>query len=105
MTTQNNSTTEETCPAQALLKQLSGKLKPEIFRLAVDGPLRFSSLLKQLVGANKQTLSVALKELEESGLLQKKIIQHKPLHIEYTLTPHGQSLIPIFRQLETHAEK
>ena len=100
MTTQNTKQSEETCPAQALLKQLSGKWKPEIFRLAVDSSLRFSTLLRQIEGANKQSLSVALKELEEIGLLEKVVIQEKPLHIEYNLTEIGKSLIPIFKQLE-----
>lgn len=90
----------ETCPAQALLKVLSGKWKPEIFRLAVDGPLRFSMLLREIQGANKQTLSVALRELEEVGLLQKVVIGQKPLHIEYYLTENGKSLITVFQQLE-----
>ena len=65
MTTKKEEVTTETCPAQGLLKLLSGKWKPEIFRLAVEAPLRFSSLLRQVEGSNKQTLSVALKELEE----------------------------------------
>ena len=101
MTTKKNTEENETCPAQALLKSLSGKWKPEIFRLAVDGPLRFSSLLRQIEGSNKQTLSVALKELEEVGLLQKKIMKEKPLHIEYNLTENGKSLIPVLKQLES----
>jgi len=100
MTTKKVSEQNETCPAQALLKQLSGKWKPEIFRLALDGPLRFSSLLRQISGSNKQTLSIALKELEELGLLQKVVIKEKPLHIEYYLTEDGKSLIPVFKQLE-----
>ncbi|ABG59649.1 winged helix-turn-helix transcriptional regulator [Cytophaga hutchinsonii] len=90
----------ETCPAQALLKMLAGKYKPEIFRLAVDGPLRFSSLLRQIKGSNKQTISVALKELEETGILKKVTITEKPLHIEYFLTENGKALIPVFEQLE-----
>lgn len=101
MTTKKDSPNNETCPAQALLKSLSGKWKPEIFRMAVDSPLRFSSLLRQIEGSNKQTLSVALKELEEVGLLHKVVIKEKPLHIEYYLTENGQSLIPVFRQLES----
>lgn len=101
MTTKKNTEENETCPAQALLKSLSGKWKPEIFRLAVDGPLRFSGLLRQIEGLNKQTLSVALKELEEVGLLQKVIMKEKPLHIEYNLTENGKSLIPILKQLES----
>jgi DNA-binding HxlR family transcriptional regulator len=100
MTIKNTANTNETCPAQGLLKLLSGKWKPEIFRLAVEGPLRFSSLLKQVQGSNKQTLAVALKELEETGLLNKTVIKQKPLHIEYTLTEKGKALIPVFVQLE-----
>lgn len=100
MTTKNNIESTETCPAQALLKQLSGKWKPEIFRLAADGPLRFSGLLKKIEGSNKQSLSVALKELEEVGLLKKVIIKEKPLHIEHYLTDYGESLLPVFKQLE-----
>lgn len=100
MTTKKNTEENKTCPAQVLLKQLSGKWKPEIFRLAVDSPLRFSILLRQIEGSNKQTLSVALRELEEVGLLEKVVIKEKPLHIEYYLTENGKSLIPVFQQLE-----
>lgn len=91
---------KETCPAQRLLKILSGKWKSEIFRLAVDAPLRFNNLLRLIPGSNKQSLSVALKELEEEGLLEKTTIKLKPLHIEYHLTEKGKTLIPIFQQLE-----
>lgn len=100
MTTKNASEESETCPAQGLLKLLSGKWKPEIFRLAVESPLRFSGLLRQINGSNKQTLSVALRELEEVGLIEREIISQKPLHVEYNLTEKGKSLIPVFRQLE-----
>ena len=44
--------------AQCSVKAIVGKWKPEIFRLALDDPLRFSSLLRQIDGANKQNLSV-----------------------------------------------
>lgn len=100
MTTKKSTQDSETCPAQGLLKLLSGKWKAEIFRLAVEAPLRFSSLLRQIQGSNKQTLSVALRELEEVGLLEKVVIQQKPLHIEYYLTEKGKSLVPVLKQLE-----
>ncbi|MBE8728310.1 winged helix-turn-helix transcriptional regulator [Flavobacterium hungaricum] len=91
---------KETCPAQRLLKILSGKWKAAIFRLAVESPLRFNSLLRQIPGSNKQSLSVALRELEEEGLLEKTTVKLKPLHIEYHLTEKGKTVIPIFQQLE-----
>lgn len=100
MTTKIESVENETCPAQGLLKVLSGKWKPEIFRLAAEAPLRFSSLLRQIKGSNKQTLSVALRELEEAALLERVIVQEKPLHVAYYLTDKGKALIPVFKQLE-----
>ena len=100
MTNKKEIIDNETCPAQGLLKSLSGKWKPEIFRLAVEAPLRFNSLLRQIQGSNKQTLSLALKELEEVGLLEKIVIRQKPLHIEYNLTQKGKSLVPVLKQLE-----
>lgn len=100
MTTKKVISESETCPAQKLLKMLSGKWKPEIFRLALEAPIRFSTLLRQIEGSNKQTLAVALRELEEVGLLEKIVIQQKPLHIEHKLTEKGKSLIPVFEQLE-----
>jgi DNA-binding HxlR family transcriptional regulator len=100
MTTKKMTSDTETCSAQGLLKLLSGKWKPEIFRLAVESPLRFSSLLREIEGTNKQSVSTALRELEEIGLLEKVVIKQKPLHIEYYLTEKGKSLIPVFKQLE-----
>ncbi|MDT3403982.1 winged helix-turn-helix transcriptional regulator [Mucilaginibacter terrae] len=100
MTTKETTSDAEICPAQALLKMLSGKWKAAIFRLATEGPLRFSGLLRSVQGANKQSLSVALRELEEDGLLEKIIIKQKPLHIEYNLTEKGRQMVSVFTQLE-----
>ena len=100
MTTKKELVENETCPAQGLLKLLSGKWKLEIFRLALDAPVRFSSLLRQIEASNKQTLSVALRELEDVELLEKIIVKEKPLHIEYQLTPKGMSMVPVLKQLE-----
>ena len=65
----------EVCPAQKLLKLLSGKLKPEIFNLATRSTLRFNSILREIQGANKQSLSIALRELEEVDLLKKVVVK------------------------------
>lgn len=100
VTTNKNIEDTNNCPAEGLLKMLSGKWKPQIFRHAVEGSVRFNTLLKEISGANKQSLSVALKELEEVGLLSRTVISEKPLHVEYNLTESGRSLIPVFRQLE-----
>lgn len=105
MTTENKSEKENECPAEGLLKLLSGKWKQQIFLLAVQGPLRFNGLLREIKGANKQSIAVALRELEDFGILDKNIIKLKPLHIEYNLSEKGKSLIPVFKQLEFFCER
>ncbi|WP_202702769.1 helix-turn-helix domain-containing protein [Flavobacterium sp. UGB4466] len=105
MTTANISETENECPAEGLLKLLSGKWKPQIFLLAVTGPLRFNALLRELKGANKQSVATALRELEDFGILDKKVVRLKPLHIEYHLSEKGASLVPVFKQLEIFSKE
>lgn len=100
MTAPNTDNAGNNCPAEALLKTLSGKWKPQIFKLATAGPLRFNTLLRQLEGSNKQSLAVALKELTDASILDKNILQHKPLHVAYSLTEKGKLMIPIFLELE-----
>ena len=96
----NNADEPSQCPAENLLKQLSGKWKPQIFRMALKEPVRFNSLVRQLEGSSKQAIAVALKEMEEQDLLTKTVIKLKPLHIEYTLSEKGKSLVAVFMQLE-----
>lgn len=105
MTTEKKSENDNECPAEGLLKLLSGKWKPQIFLLAVNGPLRFNGLLRDIKGANKQSIAVALRELEDFGIFDKNVIKLKPLHIEYSLSEKGKSLIPVFKQLEFFSEK
>lgn len=85
------------CPGEPLLRLLSGKWKSQIIRVAMNGSIRFNSLLRQLPGSNKQAIAVALRELEEAQVLKKAVIHEKPLHIEYSLTERGRSMILIFR--------
>ncbi len=92
---------EISCPAEGLLKTLSGKWKPQIFKSALNGPVRFNKLLREIEGSNKQSIAAALKELEENEILLKVIVKEKPLHIEYHLTEKGKALVPIFHQLES----
>lgn len=66
----------------------------------LTGPVRFGNLLKSLPDANKQSVTVALRELEHDGFLNRKIVQLKPLHVEYELTEKGTKAIDIFKSIE-----
>ncbi len=86
MTTEKDNTEEGQCPAAHLLKLLSGKWKPQIFRLAMAGPLRFNTLLRQISGSNRQTIALSLRTWSRKACWNEKVIRLKPLHVEYTLS-------------------
>ncbi|MBN8671773.1 MAG: helix-turn-helix transcriptional regulator [Chitinophagales bacterium] len=87
------------CPGQEILNVLATKWVPSIFKVMHREPVRFSELLKALPGSNKQSLSVALHQMEKHGLIEKKIIKEKPLHIEYNISDTGTYLLDVFKTL------
>jgi DNA-binding HxlR family transcriptional regulator len=99
MTTEKNDLSLH-CPKEYLLRMLTGKWKPCIFRYAVEGPVRFGQIMKLLPEATRQGLTNALRELEASGILERKVVKLKPLHVEYHLTELGIEFIPIFKAIE-----
>ena len=56
---------------------------------------KFSQFLGSIEGINTKTLSIRLKELEEYGLIERRVAQQRPLKVEYTLTKKGKALDPI----------
>ena len=87
-------------PREILLKLLTGKWKPRIFKHAVEGPVRFGQMSRLIPNINRQALASALHELEDNNILQRKVIKLKPLHIEYSLTGRGIEFIPVFKEIE-----
>lgn len=87
------------CPGEPLLRVIAGKWKPQIFKVAIGGPFRFNHLLKEFPQANKQSLSVALRDMEEAGILLKTTIKEKPLHIEYELSDKGREVLSVYKYL------
>lgn len=64
-----------------------------------EGTKRFGALQKALNGISPKALSLRLKELEKQGILKKKVYPRDSLHVEYKLTPKGESLKEIFQKM------
>ena len=60
---------------------------------------RFNEFLNSMEGISTKTLSVRLKEMEDAGLINRNIIERRPLKVEYSLTEKGESLAPIMVQM------
>ena len=83
------------CPVEATLDLIGGKYKALILWHLSDGTLRFSELRKRLPSATPKMLTQQLRELETSDLIHREVYPVIPPKVEYSLTPLGQSLMPI----------
>lgn len=93
----NNITANElpACPVETTLTLISDKWKVLILRDLMDGTRRFGELKKSVGHVTQKVLTAQLRQMEESGLLTRKVYAEVPPRVEYTLTDLGYSLKPI----------
>ena len=80
------------------------------WRLAIahrllDGPQRFSELLRSNSRLNAKTLSATLKYLENAGVVQRTVVSTRPFSVVYSLTEMGLGLAPATRELRAWGER
>lgn len=63
-----------------------------IHRLLERDPLGFGELKERIQGISGKVLSESLTDLEEKGLVERTVVDAKPVSVEYSLTPHGRAL-------------
>ncbi len=85
---------------EATLDVIGGKWKPLVIYQLKDGTLRFSQILNRVQPRiTQRMLTKELRELENDGLVTRKVYPQVPPKVEYSLTETGQSLMPILDQL------
>jgi len=84
------------CPIDNSMKIFGQKFALHIIRnILMLKQNKFSQFLRSIEGINTKTLSIRLKELEDYGIIQRKVTQIRPLTVEYALTDKGKALEPI----------
>ena len=90
-------TDQGNCPVTPLLLMLQGKWKTQVlYEFCIYDRVRFGQLKKDLPGITNTMLSNTLRELEEDGLIFREQFNEIPPHVEYSLTPMGRDLLPVF---------
>ncbi|WP_244443782.1 winged helix-turn-helix transcriptional regulator [Candidatus Nitrosotenuis uzonensis] len=84
------------CPIDNTFKIIGKKFTIHILRnMGLLNQNRFNQLLESIEGINPKTLSARLREMEKSGLIERKIIPSTPPRVEYSVTEKGLALKPV----------
>lgn len=95
---------EQDCKIETLVSAISGKWKLLIIYWLAQGACRFNQLQRNLGRITHRTLTRQLTELQRDGFVQREDFKTIPPHVEYRLTPLGESLIPLLQQMHSWAQ-
>lgn len=93
------------CPVETTLTLISDKWKVLIIRDLLPGTKRFGELKRSIGSVSQKVLTAQLRQMEESGLLTRKVYPEVPPRVEYSLTRLGYSLEPILIAMQNWGEE
>lgn len=93
------------CPVELTLTLISNRWKALILRDLLNGTMRFGEIKKSIGSISQKVLTANLRDMEESGLVARKVYAEVPPRVEYTLTKTGYSLKPILDAMSDWGEK
>lgn len=88
------------CSVEAAIGLIDGKWKSIILFHLMDGTLRFNEIRRLIENVTPRMLTNQLRELEEDGLIVRKVYAQVPPKVEYSLSPLGRSMKPILMALK-----
>ncbi len=94
----------EVCPVIDAVEQIGSQWRLVVLHDLHEGEKRFNEL-KRSTDANARTLSRVLDDLQESGFVERRLEEDAPVATYYSLTSKGESLAPVFDEIESWANE
>ena len=91
------------CPVSKALTFISKKWSIEIIKDMFFGKKRFKEFKEGKPNLSNKVLSDCLKNLENNGIIEKRILNSTPISTEYHLTELGKSLNRVIYELAIFA--
>ncbi|GAA4790472.1 helix-turn-helix domain-containing protein [Olivibacter ginsenosidimutans] len=90
------------CTVSLTMDLVGGKWKAVILYHLKDEAKRYNELRKEMPSVTEMTLSLQLKQLENDGMVSRKVYGQKPpIKVIYSLTDFGKTFIPVLDAITT----
>ena len=90
------------CPVVKAVEEIGSKWRLNVLHDLQEGEKRFNEI-KESTGASSSTLSRVLDDLEELGLVERRV-EERPIASYYRLTEKGKALNPALDELGDWSE-
>jgi DNA-binding HxlR family transcriptional regulator len=87
------------CSVREILDRIGDKWSTLVITNLVEGSLRFSEIKRRISGISQRMLTETVRSLERDGVLLRTVYPSIPPKVEYSLTPLGESLVPLVLSL------
>ena len=87
------------CALDVTMELVGGKWKTIVLWYLRKDKKRFSELRKLIPGITEKMLSMQLRQLEKDGFVRRTVYPEVPPRVEYALTPHGKTLLPLLEEI------
>ena len=87
------------CPLSECMRLLRGAWAPNVIWYLSAGPRRFGELRHDIPKISARVLSARLRELEEKGVIARRLLDSSPPSAEYALTELGLELVPAIQAI------
>jgi len=94
------------CGVEACLEVIGGKCKGVILHhLIAGGILRFNEIQRLKPSLSPRVLTAQLRELEQDGVIVRKVYPVVPPKVEYSLSKAGESLKPLIAAMRAWGDE
>jgi DNA-binding HxlR family transcriptional regulator len=83
---------DQNCESRQALDRIADKWTCLVVYALVHGPRRHGELRRTIEGISQKMLTQTLRSMEADGLVRRRVIDVIPPHVEYSLTPLGETL-------------
>lgn len=88
-----------TCPLSECMKLLGGAWTPNVIWFLSAGHRRFGELRADIPGISAKVLTARLRDLEDKGVVTRRVVATSPPSVEYELALLGHELVPVINAI------